>query len=55
MCVVVIEDAEQWEREFLKQMIQHEGGMDRTVEDWLDSEYNRIFVLYAYTDVTSIN
>ena len=28
--------------------------IDATVETWLDNEFNRIFVTYAYPDVTNI-
>ena len=28
---------------------------DEVVENWLDSEYHRIFVTYMYPDVTKIN
>jgi hypothetical protein len=31
------------------------GNMDNDVEDWLDSEFNRIYVTYAYPDVTKVN
>lgn len=30
-------------------------GFDKTQEDWLDSEFNKIFVTYMYPDVTKIN
>lgn len=29
--------------------------LDKETEDWLDSEFHRIFVTYAYADVTSVN
>lgn len=28
---------------------------DEVVENWLDSEYHRIFVTYMYPDVTKVN
>jgi hypothetical protein len=28
---------------------------DEVVENWLDSEYHRIFVTYVYPDVTKVN
>ena len=28
--------------------------IDSTVESWLDNEFNRIFVTYAYPDVTNM-
>jgi hypothetical protein len=28
---------------------------DEAVENWLDSEYHRIFVTYMYPDVTKVN
>ena len=28
--------------------------IDATVETWLDNEFNRIFVTYAYPDVTNM-
>lgn len=30
-------------------------GFDKSQEDWLDSEFNKIFVTYMYPDVTKIN
>ena len=30
-------------------------GFDKSQEDWLDSEFNKIFVIYMYPDVTKIN
>jgi hypothetical protein len=29
--------------------------LDKETEDWLDSEFHRIFVTYNYADVTSVN
>lgn len=30
-------------------------GFDKSQEDWLDSEFNKIFITYMYPDVTKIN
>ena len=36
-------------------VINNGGHLDEDVERWFDSEFNRIYVLYHYTDVTKIN
>lgn len=36
--------------EFFERTLQ-----DEVVENWLDSEYHRIFVTYMYPDVTKVN
>jgi hypothetical protein len=41
--------------ELTKQYFNNKGMMDGDVEDWLDSEFNRIYVTYAYPDVTKVN
>ena len=41
--------------ELEKRYLNNNGNMDTDVEDWLDSEFNRIYVTYAYPDVTKVN
>jgi hypothetical protein len=41
--------------ELEKRYFTNGGSMDTDVEDWLDSEFNRIYVTYAYPDVTKVN
>ena len=41
--------------ELRKLLIKHDFNMDSSVENWLDSEFNRIYVTYAYPDVTKVN
>jgi hypothetical protein len=41
--------------ELEKRYLNNGGNMDTDVEDWLDSEFNRIYVTYAYPDVTKVN
>ena len=40
-----------------EQLLQAEyekhNGMDKTHEDWLDSEFNKILVTYVYPDLTN--
>ena len=36
-------------------VINNNYEWDSTVEDWADSEFNRIYVLYHYADVTKVN
>jgi hypothetical protein len=38
-----------------RKYLSNGGNMDDDVEDWLDSEFNRIYVTYAYPDVTKVN
>lgn len=35
-------------------VINNNYEWDSTVEDWADSEFNRIYVLYHYADVTKV-
>ena len=36
-------------------LLNNDFKMDTSVENWLDSEFNRIYVTYAYPDVTKVN
>lgn len=49
------EQLELFETELAKHLISNGGNMDETTESWLDSEFNRIYVTYAYPDVTKVN
>jgi hypothetical protein len=52
---IVIHDEDEFREELRKHLIANNHGLDETVENWLDSEFNRIYVTYAYADVTNIN
>lgn len=41
--------------EFNQRLANQGLQLDKETEDWLDSEFHRIFVTYAYADVTSVN
>lgn len=41
--------------EFNQRLANQGLHLDKETEDWLDSEFHRIFVTYAYADVTSVN
>jgi hypothetical protein len=49
------EELECFEKTLTKHLISNGGLMDETTESWLDSEFNRIYVTYAYPDVTKVN
>jgi|694.fasta_scaffold73264_3 hypothetical protein len=49
------EELRSFVEELTKQYFNNKGMMDGDVEDWLDSEFNRIYVTYAYPDVTKVN
>lgn len=36
-------------------VINNDYKLDDSVEDWADSEFNRIYVLYHYADVTRMH
>ena len=44
-----------FERKLREFLLNNDYKMDTTVENWLDSEFNRIYVAYAYPDVTKVN
>lgn len=48
------DELEQFEKLLQDEFMKHEG-MDTSCEDWLDSEFNRVFVAYMYPDVTRVN
>lgn len=52
--ITIISNVEEFEKELLAQLKANGNEMDSTVENWLDSEFNRIYVAYAYADVTNI-
>lgn len=52
--VTVISNEEDFKKELLAQLKANGYEIDSTVENWLDSEFNRIYVTYAYADVTNI-
>jgi hypothetical protein len=41
--------------EFNQRLINQGLHLDKETEDWLDSEFHRIFVTYSYADVSSVN
>lgn len=41
--------------EFNQRLINQGLHLDKETEDWLDSEFHRIFVTYNYADVTTVN
>lgn len=49
------EELQSFEKELIQHLISNGGNMDETTESWLDSEFNRIYVTYAYPDVTKVN
>jgi hypothetical protein len=53
--VTVISNEDDFKAELLEQLKANGYEIDSTVENWLDSEFNRIYVAYAYADVTNIN
>lgn len=52
--VTVISNEDDFKKELLAQLKANGYEIDSTVENWLDSEFNRIYVAYAYADVTNI-
>lgn len=49
------EELEEFVKELRELVISNNYRMDTSVENWLDSEFNRIYVAYAYPDVTKVN
>lgn len=49
------EELAEFERKLKEFLINNDFQMDDSVENWLDSEFNRIYVTYAYPDVTKVN
>lgn len=49
------DELDYFEKELMIHLISNDGKMDETTESWLDSEFNRIYVAYAYADVTKVN
>jgi hypothetical protein len=45
----------EFEHKLRARLINNDFKMDSSVENWLDSEFNRIYVTYAYPDVTKVN
>jgi hypothetical protein len=49
------EELDNFTNELRSILLNNDNGMDTSVENWLDSEFNRIYVTYAYPDVTKVN
>jgi hypothetical protein len=49
------EELEEFVKELRELVISNDYKLDSSVENWLDSEFNRIYVAYAYPDVTKVN
>lgn len=49
------EELEEFVKELRELVISNNYRMDSSVENWLDSEFNRIYVAYAYPDVTKVH
>jgi hypothetical protein len=49
------DELDDFAHELRKILITNDCKMDNSVENWLDSEFNRIYVTYAYPDVTKVN
>jgi hypothetical protein len=49
------DDLIEFERKLRAFLMNNDFKMDESVENWLDSEFNRIYVTYAYPDVTKVN
>jgi hypothetical protein len=50
-----IDDLREFEKALRNKLLANDFKMDSSVENWLDSEFNRIYVTYAYPDVTKVN
>ena len=50
-----IDELRDFEKALRNKLLANDFKMDSSVEDWLDSEFNRIYVTYAYPDVTKVN
>lgn len=55
IAVSTTEELAAFERKLKEFLINNDFKMDDSVENWLDSEFNRIYVTYAYPDVTKVN
>ena len=49
------EELEEFIEELTTHFLKNKGRMDEQTESWLDSEFNRIYVTYAYPDVTKVH
>ena len=50
-----IDELREFEKALRNKLLANDFKMDSSVENWLDSEFNRIYVTYAYPDVTKVN
>jgi hypothetical protein len=50
-----IDELREFEKALRNRLLANDFKMDSSVENWLDSEFNRIYVTYAYPDVTKVN
>ena len=50
-----IDELRDFEKALRNKLLANNFKMDDSVESWLDSEFNRIYVTYAYPDVTKVN
>jgi hypothetical protein len=50
-----IDDLREFEKALRNKLLENDFKIDSSVENWLDSEFNRIYVTYAYPDVTKVN
>jgi hypothetical protein len=50
-----IDELREFEKALRNKLLANDFKMDGSVENWLDSEFNRIYVTYAYPDVTKVN
>jgi hypothetical protein len=50
-----IDELRDFEQALRNKLLANDFKMDKDVENWLDSEFNRIYVTYAYPDVTKVN
>ena len=49
------EELDEFKSALFDKLMVNKGQMDKTTEDWFDSEFNHIYVTYAYPDVTKVN
>lgn len=50
-----IDELRDFEKALRMKLLATDFKMDSSVENWLDSEFNRIYVTYAYPDVTKVH
>ena len=50
-----IDELRDFEKALRNRLLANDFKMDSNVENWLDSEFNRIYVTYAYPDVTKVH